>query len=137
MTQQELADKLNVTDRAIGNWENGRRLPDISLMKELCEIFDITIDELIYGGKINMESQKEVLKNNAIAMYLTKRKIENLRILTEILVFIGIVITISFTNIFAKTIEQKIIVLISGLFVWGFGLTLRYILGKIYKVYND
>ena len=35
MTQQELADTLNVTDRAIGNWENGRRLPDISLMKEL------------------------------------------------------------------------------------------------------
>jgi transcriptional regulator with XRE-family HTH domain len=44
LTQRELADKLNVTDRAISNWENGRRLPDISLMKELCNIFNISID---------------------------------------------------------------------------------------------
>ena len=36
MTQQELADKLMVTDRAVSNWENGRRLPDYSLLKELC-----------------------------------------------------------------------------------------------------
>ena len=34
MTQQELADKLGVTDRAISHWENGRRLPDYSLLKE-------------------------------------------------------------------------------------------------------
>ena len=36
MTQQELADKLNVTDRAVSHWENGRRLPDYSLLSELC-----------------------------------------------------------------------------------------------------
>ena len=38
MTQQELADKLGVTDRAVSNWENGRRLPDYSLLNDLCNI---------------------------------------------------------------------------------------------------
>ena len=42
MTQQELADKLGVTDRAVSHWENGRRLPDYSLVKE------ITKNRIIY-----------------------------------------------------------------------------------------
>ena len=37
MTQIELADKLGITDRAISKWENGRGLPDLSLMKPLCD----------------------------------------------------------------------------------------------------
>ena len=49
MTQQELADKINVTDRAVSHWENGRSIPDISLFKPLCEIFNISINELISG----------------------------------------------------------------------------------------
>lgn len=61
MTQQELADKLNVTDRAIGNWENGRRLPDAVFFKPLCEIFDISIQELFSGEMIDV---KDVNKKN-------------------------------------------------------------------------
>ena len=41
MTQQELADKLCVTDRAVSHWENGRRLPDISLLKMLFPLIDV------------------------------------------------------------------------------------------------
>jgi transcriptional regulator with XRE-family HTH domain len=37
MTQQELADKLNVTDRAVSHWENGRSIPDVALFKPICE----------------------------------------------------------------------------------------------------
>lgn len=47
MTQQELADLLNVTDRAISNWENGRRMPDVTFFKPLCEILDISVNELV------------------------------------------------------------------------------------------
>lgn len=52
MTQQELANKLYVTDRAVSHWENGRSIPDITLFKPLCEIFDITVNELISGEKL-------------------------------------------------------------------------------------
>ena len=50
MTQQELADKLMITDRAISHWENGRRLPDISLLKSLSEIFEVSITEILNGN---------------------------------------------------------------------------------------
>lgn len=56
MTQQQLADKLCVTDRAVSHWENGRRLPDYSLLKELCDILSISINELFAGEKISNEN---------------------------------------------------------------------------------
>ena len=46
MTQLELAQKIGVTDRAVSKWENGRGLPDISLIKPLCDALSITINEL-------------------------------------------------------------------------------------------
>ena len=55
MTQQELADKLNVTDRAVSHWENGRSLPDVSLFKPLCEVFEISVNELISGEKLSKD----------------------------------------------------------------------------------
>ena len=48
-TQQELAEKIGVTNRTILNWENGKNMPDYSLLIPLCENLEITIDELING----------------------------------------------------------------------------------------
>ena len=47
LTQSELAEKLGVTDKSIGNWENGRNMPDLSLFKPLCDELDITITKLL------------------------------------------------------------------------------------------
>ena len=74
MTQQELALKLDVTDRAISNWENGRRLPDYSIIEKLCNELDITINELFACEKISNKDYKEksdknvvnILKNNEL-----------------------------------------------------------------------
>ena len=49
MTQIQLAEKLNVSDRAVSNWENGKNMPDLSLFKPLCEIFNISINDLVNG----------------------------------------------------------------------------------------
>ena len=51
LTQQELADKLGVTDRAVSHWENGRRLPDYSLLKDISKELNIAINELLSGEK--------------------------------------------------------------------------------------
>ena len=61
MTQSELADKLNVTDKTISRWENGHYMPDISLFNELCNILDIEVVELLNGEKSkNNIDRKEV-----------------------------------------------------------------------------
>ena len=52
MTQLELANKLGITDRAISKWENGRGMPDVSLLEPLCKELNISINELLTGKKI-------------------------------------------------------------------------------------
>lgn len=49
LTQMQLAEKLNITDRAVSKWETGLAMPDPSIMLELCAILDITADELLRG----------------------------------------------------------------------------------------
>lgn len=55
LTQKEWAEKLNVSDRTVGNWERGRNLPDPSLFVPLCSILDITLTELFNGERIETE----------------------------------------------------------------------------------
>ena len=136
MTQQELADELCVTDRAVSHWENGRRLPDISLLKELAAFFNVTIDEIISGKRMTEDEQKELLNDSIIEIYTSRRKVENLQILTELLICAGIVITITLTSFISKTTAEKIITLCVGSFVWTFGIILRVLLRKIYNPFK-
>ena len=74
LTQAQLAEKLNITDRAVSKWETGKSMPDSSIMLELCEILGITVNELLSGEKIDMESYEKKADENLIAL---KRKDEN------------------------------------------------------------
>lgn len=53
LTQQDLADKLHITDRAVSKWETGKCLPDASLMIELCNILSISVNELLNGEMLS------------------------------------------------------------------------------------
>ncbi len=77
LTQMQLAEKLNITDRAVSKWETGKSMPDSSIMLELCNILGITVNELLSGEEIdteNMESYEKRLDENLITL---KRKDEN------------------------------------------------------------
>ncbi len=56
LTQVQLAEKLNITDRAVSKWETGKALPDSSIMLELCGILDITVNDLLNGEQISSEN---------------------------------------------------------------------------------
>lgn len=56
LTQKEFADKLGVTFQAVSKWENGKNIPDISLLKELSKMFNVNIDEILEGEKKNKKS---------------------------------------------------------------------------------
>ena len=66
MTQLQLSLKLGVTDRAISKWENGRGMPDLSLMKPLCNELGITINDLLSGEVIDKNNYQEKLEENIL-----------------------------------------------------------------------
>ena len=69
MTQSDLAEKLGVTDKSIGNWENGRNMPDLSLFKPLCDTLGITINDLLSGEVIDKDKYQEKFKYILIDEY--------------------------------------------------------------------
>lgn len=74
LTQAQLAEKLNITDRAVSKWETGKSMPDSSIMLEVCEILGITVNELLSGEEVDMENYEKKADENLIAL---KRKDEN------------------------------------------------------------
>ena len=70
LTQSALAEKLGITDRAVSKWERGKGLPDVSLMLDLCEIFGITVNELLSGEEISMENSNQ--KNEQLLLDMAK-----------------------------------------------------------------
>ena len=71
LTQMQLAEKLNITDRAVSKWETGKTMPDSSVMLELCDILKINVNELLYGEKISMENSNQ--KNEQLLLDMTKK----------------------------------------------------------------
>ncbi len=104
MTQSELAERLGVTDKSIGNWENGRNMPDLSLFKPLCDELGITINELLSGERLKKEEYQEKLEENMINTidYSTK-KINIIRnYLGIVLLILGILISFTALTMFAS-----------------------------------
>ena len=98
LTQSELGELLGVTDRSISNWENGKNMPDLSLFKPLCDILDISINELMSGEKINNKEYNEKLEENIINTidYIDKKNINyntKKNIFLLILGIIGIILS--------------------------------------------
>lgn len=105
LTQQELAEKLGVSDRTIGNWENGRNLPDVSLFKPLCDILNITINDLISGEEIVKENYQDKFEENIIntISYTNKKIKENNDRLGILLIILGICLSIMVLSIYPGT----------------------------------
>lgn len=74
LTQAQLAEKLNITDRAVSKWENGRSLPDSSIMLELCEMLEITVNDLLSGEVVVMEKYNKELENNLLEIVKEKER---------------------------------------------------------------
>lgn len=119
LTQAEFAEKLGVSDRTIGNWENGRNMPDLSLFKPICEILDISINELLSGENIKEEKYQEKLEENIINTinYSNKKVNEKNNIISLILIVFGVLVTITAMSIFPSESSWGSIYGIIGLLI--------------------
>ena len=88
LTQMQLAEKLNITDRAVSKWERGKAMPDSSIMLELCEILCISVNELLSGEKNSMENINQ--KNEQLLLDMAKEvERKNKTIWTSMWVIMG------------------------------------------------
>ena len=115
LTQAQLAEKLNITDRAVSKWENGRSLPDSAIMLELCEMLDITVNDLLSGEVVVMEKYNKEMEKNLLEMAREKEKSDKQLLMVEIVmgfVSIGIMLGLCIFAAYAPMEEWLRIVLI-------------------------
>lgn len=84
MTQEDLAEKLGVSNKSISRWENGKTIMDISLFEPLCNELDISIIELLNGERIN-DKKKDKLYTKTLINYTNKVGSRNKQVILTIL----------------------------------------------------
>ena len=89
LTQMKLAEKLNITDRAISKWETGKAMPDSGIMLDLCKELKITVNELLSGEMIDMKEYDK--KAEELLLEMHKQKEESDRRLLTIEIVMGVI----------------------------------------------
>lgn len=127
ITQAQLAEKLNITDRAISKWETGKGMPDSSIMLDLCNELDITVNELLSGEKISMNNYNEKAEENLLEL---KRLDESKnKMLLQLEIFVGGISTIIFlgaiiiSNIFIQNKTYIAIICVSSFIMFFIGIS--------------
>ena len=138
LTQEQLAEKLGITYKAVSKWECGKGLPDASIMMDLCKILKITVNDLLSGEKINKEEYQKKLEKNIINTidYSNKKVSEKTKLIYEMIMFIGLgLIFIAFT-IYPTDTSWGSIHSIIGLLISTFGfvniISVKNIIKKIF-----
>ena len=85
LTQEQLADKLGVSNRSISRWENGKTMPDISLFEPLCEELNISINELFKAQRLNNKRPNNHIFTEVLLDYSKYIKNQNKRIILTLL----------------------------------------------------
>lgn len=88
LTQIQLAEKLNITDRAVSKWETGKAMPDSSIMLDLCRVLHISVNDLLHGEVVIMEDYKK--QTEQLLLELAKQKEESDRRLFSLEILIGV-----------------------------------------------
>jgi len=80
LTQEQLAEKLGVSNKTVSRWENGNSFPDVSLLQPLCELLNISVNELLVGEKIPEDNYRKKVEESTIRILEETRYIlENSR----------------------------------------------------------
>ena len=107
ITQNELSEKLNVTDRAISKWENGICMPDSGIISELCKILDITINDLFSGEVVDMKDNEKKLSENLLEMIRKKEECDKKLLFLEILMGSLCVLPLITSTIIVGLVEME------------------------------
>ena len=119
LTQVQLAEKLNITDRAVSKWETGKAMPDSSIMLELCSVLKITVNDLLSGEVVSMENYNKEMENKLLEMVKEKEEADKRLLGLEIFIGITSVIVLLALIMIAAFVEMEVWLRV-GLIVFGF-----------------
>ena len=139
LTQKELAEKINVSDKAVSRWETGKGYPDVTSLVSLSEYFGVSVNELLAGKRLTVEDIKETADVNLISVFeqvQKNKKQQNLQVavytsvlivvLLPVLIIIGKELFVSMTTqIQAENIISAVVSTVVGIVLLIVGFLIR------------
>jgi len=107
LTQMQLAEKLGITDKAISKWERGMAMPDSSIMLELCDILNISVNDLLCGEVVTMDNYNKEMENKLIEMLRQKEEADKRLLKLEIVLGIIAILPLIASVIIAIIIPME------------------------------
>ncbi|MBQ8624367.1 MAG: helix-turn-helix transcriptional regulator [Oscillospiraceae bacterium] len=107
LTQMQLAEKLNITDRAVSKWETGKAMPDSSIMLELCDVLEITVNDLLNGEIVTMENYNKELENNLLEMIKQKEESDKRLLRAEIVMGICCILPLIASTVIVSFVPME------------------------------
>ena len=107
LTQIQLAKKLNITDRAVSKWENGKAMPDSSIMLELCRELKINVNELLSGEVLRMDNYNENAEQNLLELKKQKEQADKKLLVWEIILGVSTIILYTFIILLVSFIQME------------------------------
>lgn len=120
LTQRQLADELNISDKTISKWETGKGLPEVALMLPLCEILNITVNELLCGERLAEADYKQKAEEMIMDLMEEKQESKKKIALEIIVVLITLLASITIIEVSAFLEMEnwlRIVLLVIGLIV--------------------
>ncbi len=88
LTQEELGEKLGVTNKTVSRWETGMYMPDLDTIQLLCDELDITVNELLSGERLG-EDYKDKADENVMDVFTVNKSVNKQRLIYDILTGAG------------------------------------------------
>ena len=113
LTQAKLAEKIFVSEKTVSKWENGNGIPDTNSLPKLCEIFGVSLNELLSGERINNEEYKDKAEKELFNLQKRNEETNKLMLKLEIafatIAVISLFLMLFFAIYIAKTFDIVVV----------------------------
>lgn len=123
MTQEQLGIRVGVTNKTVSRWETGKYMPPVECLKLLSDIYQITINEILMGEKLNKENYKEASENN-ITIVLEEIEAKEKKFENTMFIVMGITSLLAIASIFllpdsnVLTAVEKVKEIVVVILIW-------------------
>lgn len=107
LTQSQLAEKLNITDRAVSKWETGKSMPDSSVMLDLCNELEISVNDLLSGEVVTMDNYNKEMEKILLEAIKQKEAADKRLLTLEIVLGIIAVLPLIAAAVIASVVPME------------------------------
>ena len=139
LTQREIAESLNISEKTVSKWETGNGLPEVSLMLPLCQLLEISVNELLSGERLDEKRYFEKAEQNIMSLMEEKAEAKKKLIIAVIIVAITLLsglTVILLSALLEMALWLRIVLAVIGVVVIGTGIGLACVLDRDAGVYE-